>query len=180
MISNATVENTEHRGQSADDEDEILRGRVWTLKKNGRVVSGTDVHRRALACRAAMLHEQGRGGGIIALLLPKTEKERIRLDRDRRQYQLALVSARNTGERGKARDLELIAAFLAAALAQRHNSLNPAWKVQDVLGWIVQELKDRESPIYRLAFKQHRIVLEKEPSLRWWQRRVAELRKMSR
>jgi hypothetical protein len=112
--------------------------------------------------------------------LPKTEKERIRLDRDRRQYQLALVSARNTGERGKARDLELIAAFLAAALAQRHNSLNPAWKVQDVLGWIVQELKDRESPIYRLAFKQHRIVLEKEPSLRWWQRRVAELRKMSR
>lgn len=180
MTSNATVENTEHRGQSGDDEDEIIPGRVWTLKKNGKVVFGTDVHRRALACRAAMLHEQGLGGGITSLLLPRTEKERTRLDRDRRQYQLAVVTARNTGERGKARDPELIAAFLAAAIAQKHNNLNPAWKVQDVLGWIVKELKNRESPIYKLALKQYSIVLEKEPSLRWWQRRVAELRKMSR
>lgn len=62
---------------------EAEHGWAWTLKVNGKVASGTDVHKRALIRRADQLTLTGRGGGVVALLMPQSEKEVTRLQRDR-------------------------------------------------------------------------------------------------
>jgi hypothetical protein len=152
---------------------------VWTLKKGAKVANGADVHKRALVRRADMLHRQGLGGGIVSLLLPKTDKAQKRLQRDRDLYQLRRVRPRSIGERGRARDPQMIQAFLLGCLLLKVD-LGPAWSAEQFLKWVNAGLENRTSLIYQLAARDFPLLLEHPRSLRWWRNRVTELRKMSR
>ena len=127
-----------------------------------------------------MLTSRGEGGGIVTLLLPATEKDKRRLERDRAQYRLRRVRRRALGERGAVRDPDLIANFLEDVLRLDGIKLGPSWKATDFLKWLVSELQKPVSPVHHLAQRQMPQLLEKERSLRWWQARVTELKKMSR
>ena len=162
-----------------EEDDDPRTGHVWTLKKGAKVASGTDVHTRALVRRAEMLERQGFGGGIVSLLLPKTETGRRRLSHDRDLYQLRRVRPRSTGERGRARDPQLIGDFLFACLMLKE-SPNPAWTSEQFLIWVIEALRDQTSPIYKLAKANFSLLVEHPRSLRWWQHRLTELRRMSR
>lgn len=169
-------------GPLGDLGEQGLRKVVWTLKESGgRVATGPDVHMRALVRRADMLHRQGLGGGIVSLLHPTTDKGRKRLERDRTKYHLRRVKPRKKGERGKARELSVIACFLCHALSVKVNA-NPAWSAERFLTWMIAELADGASPVRRLAVanKKFQVFLNEPRQLRWWQNRVTELRKMSR
>jgi hypothetical protein len=158
---------------------DLVKGFVWTLKYRSKVVSGTDVHCRAMVRKADELQRQGRGGGIVSLLLPQDPEAQARLELDRR-FELALVRDRKGGERARARDLESVTAFLLAALLLKGESLNSSWKVKHFCDWIVDSLKDKNSNLYRLAKDHFPLFLEQGRRLRWWQNRVTALRKMSR
>lgn len=155
---------------------------IWTLKdRQGRVASGTDVHRRALVRRASMLEEIGQGGGIVSLLQPDSEAESRRLERDRNVYRLRQVRQRDGGERAEARDVELIRAFLCKALEIK-GWIPAAWKANKFLEWVVGELAKKSSPVYKMAAREFPLLVELDPprSLRWWKHRWADLGKMSR
>jgi hypothetical protein len=153
---------------------------VLTLKKNGRVVSGTDVHKRALAMYAHYRTSAGLGGGIVQLLMPKDAKEAKRLQRDLENYELVEVLMRGRGDRQRARDPKTIQTFLAGALARAPSDRLSSWKAKHFLEWLIEALNTEGSDVYRFAQRTHPLLLEKSRTLRWWQNRVAELKKMSR
>jgi hypothetical protein len=153
---------------------------VWTLKGNGKVVSGTDVHKRALVRQAHHLTSIGRGGGIVAILLPQNEKEAKRLQRDRIKYALVQVRMRGQGERQMTRDLELVKSFLVHALTFAPSHHLSSWKAKDFLKWLIKALLVDGSDVRRIASQTFPLILEHSRKLRWWQDRVAQLRKMSR
>ena len=128
-----------------------------------------------------MLYRLGAGGGIVPLFLPTTTKGWKRLELDRTNYQLRRVKPRKTGERGKARDLTLIARFLYHAVSLKVNA-NPAWSAERFLIWMLDELADEASPVRNMAMAndEFHVFLNEPRRLRWWRNRVAELRKMSR
>ncbi len=154
-----------------------VRGFVWTLKVNGAVASGIDVHRRALIRRADQLTDMGQGGGIVDALIPRDPRTLRRLQRDRVRYELSLVRARGGGERQKTRDLLAIQTFLGCALAMAPAGRVPYWKAKNFLAWLVATLKVRGSDVYRLASQTFPLLLEQDRSVRWWQNRVSELKK---
>jgi hypothetical protein len=159
-----------------------LRKVLWTLKQSGgKVATGPNVHMRALVRRADMLDRLGLGGGIVALLIPATAKGRKRLELDRTNYHLRRVKPRRTGERGKARELFVVARFLCHALSLKANA-NPAWTAERFLTWMIAELADNASPVRKLAVvkEEFQVFLNQPRKLRWWQNRVTELRRMSR
>jgi hypothetical protein len=166
----------------SDSDNQRQRQIVWTLKRaGGNIVTGPDVHVRALVRRADMLHRQGAGGGIGSLLLPTTAKGRKRLELDRTKYQLRRVKPRKTGERGRARELSVIACFLCHALSLKEHA-NPAWSTEMFLTWMITELANDASPVRKLAIanEEFQVFLNEPRRLRWWRNRVTELRKMSR
>jgi hypothetical protein len=157
--------------------DDPVRGFVWTLKVNGKVASGIDVHRRALIRRADQLTSVGQGGGIVDVLIPRDPRTLRRLQRDRVRYELSLVRARGAGERQKTRDLLAIQTFLGRALAMAPAGCLPYWKAKGFLEWLVMALRVRGSDVYRLASRTFPLLLEQDRSVRWWQNRVSELKK---
>ena len=159
--------------------------KVFTLKEpGGRVAPGTDVHRRALVLEADRLERLGLGlglgGGLPALLRPATDKERRRLELDRAKYQPRLVEPRKTN-RGKARDLSVIAHFLHHVVSLKEHA-NPKLSTERFLAWMIAELEVDASPVRKLAMttKEFQVFLNQPRQLRWWRNRVTELRKMSR
>jgi hypothetical protein len=176
-----TCPKIEGRVESGSD-NQRQRQIVWTLKKaSGNIATGPDVRMRALVRRADMLHRQGLGGGINSLLIPTAAKGRKRLELDRAKYQLRRVKPRKTGERGKVRELSVIACFLCHALALKEH-VNPAWSAEMFLTWVITELADDASPVRKLAIanEEFQVFVNEPRRLRWWQNRVTELRKMSR
>ncbi len=157
--------------------DDPVRGFVWTLKVNGAVASGIDVHRRALIRRADQLTSAGQGGGIVDALIPRDPRTIRRLQRDRVKYELSLVRARGAGERQKTRDLLALEKFLVSALAMAPPVRVPYWKAKDFLKWLVKALRVRGSDVYRLASQTFPLLLYQDRSVRWWQNRVSELKK---
>lgn len=149
-------------------------------KAGGKVPGGTDVKTRAVALEAHRLTKAGRGGGIVPLVLPKDAKGWERLQKDAALYEPIRVTSRSTGERGKSREPDEVRRFLLDALAIKGDHLNPAWKIKHFCDWIVDSLKDPDSELYKLAARQAPLLLEQQRSVRWWQNRVTELRKMSR
>lgn len=163
-----------------------MKRRIFTLKEpGGRVAPGTDVHRRALVLEADLLERLGlrlgMEGGLPTLLRPATDKERRRLELDRAKYQPRLVEPRKTHDRGKARDLMLIGDFLHHAVSLKEH-VNRKLPIEKFLAWVIAELKNEASPVHKVAMakKEFHVFLTEPRQLRWWQNRVAELRKMSR
>ncbi len=157
--------------------DDPVLGFVWTLKANGKVASGIDVHWRALIRRADQLTSAGQGGGIVDALIPRDPRTIRRLQRDRVKYELSLVRARGAGERQKTRDLLALEKFLVSALAMAPPVRVPYWKAKDFLKWLVKALRVRGSDVYRLASQTFPLLLEQDRSVRWWQNQVSELKK---
>jgi hypothetical protein len=155
---------------------------IWTLKDlKGRVAAGTDVHQRALIMKAATLEETGRGGGVVGLLRAESDTDRRRLEKDRVVYHLRQVRQRDGGERAETREPEMIRAFLVKALEIK-GWIPPAWKAKGLLDWIVTQMGDKSSPVYKMAAREFPLLVEHDPprGLRWWQARWTDLGKMSR
>jgi hypothetical protein len=91
------------------------------------------------------------------------------------------VKPRKTGERGRARELSVIACFLCHALSLKEHA-NPAWSTEMFLTWMISELANDASPVRKLAIanEEFQVFLNEPRRLRWWRNRVTELRKMSR
>jgi hypothetical protein len=148
---------------------------VFTLKRGERVASGTDVHKRALVMRAALLQGRGDGGGIVSLLLPKTPKEAKRLIRDLKSYDLHLVKLRAPIRFKAAREQLRSSEFLWLLI-----EICPAtdkWKLIDFAKWLHAEMSKPGSSVRTLAARHAPKLLGASRSFSWLYR---NLRKMSR
>jgi len=154
----------------------LANGYVYTLKRGEAVVSGTDVHYRALVRMASDLTELGEGGGVVRLLLPTNPAAQRRLACDR-QYRLVLVRSRNPGLRGLLR-----ASIACSAVMRNLVSIAPVhsnWRKKSFAGWLVQELRNPNSDVTRILGRIAPDLLETERSESWWYRNL-KFRKMSR
>ncbi len=146
----------------------------WTLKRDGKVVSGIETALRALAVRADFLQRQGRGGGISSLLLPTEGRGVRRLIRDRAAYQLALVKSRRPGIRQAIREQAGSEALLIEAI-QRYPA-GERLTVKAFAQWFLREIQKRGSWAHNLARVHAPDLLEAGRSVGWFRRWLRKCR----
>ena len=148
-------------------------GMVFTLKRGGRVASGADVHKRALAMQANLLQVRGQGGGIVPLLLPKNTKEAQRLNRDLNAYDVELVRQRESTRFKTPRDQLRSVPFLSALI-----SIYPApekSKLIDFAKWLHTELSKPASRATKFARIHAPALLSPIRSVSWLYRNLGKM-----
>lgn len=151
---------------------QLGRGWVYTLKRDGKVASGLDVHQRALHLLADNLTRANQGGGIVNLLLPTSAKAKKRLLADRHKYKIEKVRIRSTGQRGLLRHTASSTEVLLNLIA-----LCPAterWKKRHFVLWLLDELRKPSSPATRVLLRMAPDLLEAERGFRWWCGQIGE------
>ncbi len=168
----------EQAGMSGRKGDKAL---TLKPKTGGKVPGGTDIETRAVALEAHRLTKAGRGGGIVPLALPKDAKGWERLQKDAALYEPVRVTSRSEGQRGESREPDEVRRFLLDALAIK-GELNPQCKAKEFCHWVVRSLSHlgAGSDLHKLAKHKYSYLMEQQRSLRWWQDRVRDLKKMSR
>ncbi len=113
----------------------------------------------------------------MSLLLPKSERERMKLASDRKRYTLDVVQSREGGYRkalrGQAVSSDLLHALVAICPART------GWKKKQFVDWLVRELATKGSAARNVVIKHAPDLIERTRGHSWWYRLlVAE--KMSR
>lgn len=149
----------------------------YVLKLNGRVVSDRKLQLRAFPWVADDLTRQGRGGGIVALLLPKSPEEWHQLARDRKKYTLEKVRSRDGGRRKALRDQAISPALLLQLVAASPSQ--KGWKKKQFVDWLVDEVQIKDSPARSVIAAQAPDLLKEVRGYGWWYRLIGA-KKMSR
>ena len=149
----------------------------YVLKLNGRVVSDRKLQRRAWRWVADDLMKQGRGGGIVGLLLPSSAEQVRQLASDRQKYSLEVVRRRDGGRREALRVQAvsplLLLHLIAVCPAQ------PNWKKKQFVEWLVREIKFKGSDARNVIASQAPDLLKEMRGFGWWYRLIGA-KKMSR
>jgi hypothetical protein len=149
----------------------------YVLKLNGRVVSDRKLQLRAFPWVADDLTQQGRGGGIVVLLLPRSDEQWHQLAKDRSRYTLDSVRKRDGGRRESLR-LQAV----SPVLLQRLRAISPAqrnWKKKQFVDWLVPEIKITGSAARNLIAHHAPRLLREMRGYGWWYRLI-DVKKMSR
>lgn len=149
----------------------------YVLKLGGTVVSDRKVQLRALRWVADDLTQQGLGGGIVDLLLPKSAEQWRQLARDRNRYTLERVRKRNGGRR-KALRAQAVSPLLLVQLIALCPA-QPKWKKKQFVEWLVGEIEIRDSAVRTLIASQAPDLLMAKRGSGWWYRLLGA-KKMSR
>ena len=160
---------------------------VLRNKATGKIASRRDQESKALSLHAQQLTASGQGGGIVALMLPTSVKDKNEMVRIGETYSVSRVKARpgNNAETSDKKQLqaamtndELIAKL--AELYRKHRGEKPGPHTissKAFTGWFKKELKNTESIAYKTALKLAPVLLEVERNDRWWEAAFAERRK---
>jgi hypothetical protein len=149
----------------------------YVMKLNGKVVSDRKLQLRAFRWAAVDLTRQGLGGGIVVLLLPRSDEQLKQLAKDRSRYTLDRVRKRQGGRREA---LRLQA--LSPVLLRRLRDISPAqpnWKKKQFVDWLVSEIKIKGSAARNVIVSEAPGLLKEMRSYGWWYRLI-EMKKMSR
>lgn len=148
----------------------------YTLKKNGKVISGKDVHLRALMCMALTSQAEGQCNGIVRLLLPDAPRKLERARADLRRYELCKVKIRSSGHRKHLREQARNANILIALIVRCPPE--SCWPIPKFTQWLIDELARRDSPARQYLVKVAPDLIEAGRSYSWWYRQLSK--KMSR
>jgi hypothetical protein len=149
----------------------------YVLKLNGKVVSDRNLQLRALPWAADDLTRQGRGGGIVVLLLPRSDEQLKQLANDRSRYTLDRVRIRDGGRRAALRHQAL-----SPELLRRLRAVSPAqpnWKKKQFVEWLVGEIDIKGSAARNVIAAQAPDLLKEMRGYGWWYRLIGA-KKMSR
>lgn len=160
---------------------------VLKNKQSGKIASRKDRSAMALRLAARHLTEAGKGGGIVSLLLSKTEQEFAKLAAVACKNELSQVTPR----RGKPHRLTerqavrmainndaLIVQLAEAYFADIGAQSGPhATSAKAFISWIKKQLADPESRGYKVVLKLAPVLLEVERGDRWWADAIAGRRK---
>lgn len=171
------------------DADE-LKGWHFVLrhKASKKIASRKDQSRKAIQLKALELAESCRGGGIVALLLPKTEGEYAEIETIRNIYKVDRVKARSDRKTGRTDRQLLLAAVenndLMCRLAIQYdahlgNKPGPhSTSAKAFVHWLVKGLANKMSPAYRIVSSTAPILLNVNRNARWWVDALKHRRKM--
>lgn len=164
---------------------------VLKRKTNGKIASRKDQSQKAVQLKAVQLTESGTGGGITSLLLPKSAKEKAKIDVIGEIYEVLPVVVR-TGKKANKRGTKTVRQELNSAIENDelmarlavlyekqlgHNFGTRRTSGKDISGWIRGELIKRDSPAYRAVQSLASILLEVDRKDRWWADAFARRRK---
>ena len=164
---------------------------VLKRKANGKIASRKDQLQKAAQLKAVQLTDDGHGGGIVSLLLPKSAKESNQIASIGEIYNASTVAGRN-GQKTKAKGKRTVQQELDEAI-QNHNlfaSLAVLYEAhigpdpgphqtggREIAGWIRGELAKNNSPTFLAVGRLAPILLEVDRSLRWWTDAFTQRRK---
>lgn len=160
--------------------------RVLVNRKTGKYASASDASALVWPLLALRLTNRGHltPGGIVSLLLPKSQKELKRLQRIDNSNKIIKKTFKSKNKAGDIRR-KVIAAVrddgLMANLAVLfHDSNQRTHTIKQFSVWMVAELKDPNSEVTQ-AFQTHvpKIMPEyfAEKQSAWWERQLAQRRK---
>ena len=162
---------------------------VLKRKDSGKIASRKDQKKIAQTLKAQQLTDDGQGGGIVSLLLPKSPQEKNKISEMANIYGVFIVKPRSGKKTGKVDRFELSAAVnndeLICKLALQFGTFvgkNPsphAISAKAFSRWVKGELAKKDSAVYRITYKYAPILLEIERGHRWWADAIA-LRKKRR
>ena len=160
---------------------------VLRHKASGKIASRKDQESKALTLHAQQLTASGQGGGIVALRLPTSVKDKNEMVRIGQTYSVSRVEARlgNNAETSDKKQLqaaltndELIAKL--AELYRKHIGEKPGPHTissKAFTRWLKKELNNTQSMAYKAARSLAPVLLEVERNDRWWEAAFAERRK---
>jgi hypothetical protein len=160
---------------------------VLRHKASGKIASRRDQESKALTLHAQQLTASGEGGGIVALRLPTSVKDKNEMVRIGETYSVSRVKAR-PGNNAETSDKKQLQAALTndelitrlAELYGKHIGEKPGPHTissKAFTGWLKKELKNTKSIAYKTALKLAPVLLEVERNDRWWESAFAERRK---
>lgn len=153
---------------------------VLRSKKTGKVASRTDQNMVALRLKAIQLSASGRGGGIVSLLLPRSDRDKKALEKASMRYEVVEVRKRSTQERQRVRSEIGGNDFLVAALADLYiRSIKQSpYKIflRDFARWICTEMANHKSDACELVFSVCPALADRQ-SPSWWEKKIAQRRK---
>ena len=160
---------------------------VLRHKASGKIASRRDQESKALTLHAQQLTASGEGGGIVALRLPTSVKDKNEMVRIGETYSVSRVKAR-PGNNAETSDKKQLQAALTndelisrlAELYGKHIGEKPGPHTissKAFTGWLKKELKNTKSIAYKTALKLAPVLLEVERNDRWWEAAFAERRK---
>ena len=153
---------------------------VLRSKKTGKVASRTDQNMIALRLKAIQLTASGRGGGIVSLLLPGSERDKKALEKASLRYEVVEVRMRPNQERQRVRSEIEENDFLIEALEDLYlksiNQIPHKILLRDFAKWICTEMANHKSDACQLVFSVCPALPDRQkPS--WWEKQIAQRRK---
>ena len=160
---------------------------VLKSKSTGKIASRKDQGAKALTLEAQRLTNEGSGGGIPSLLLPKSTKEKAELATIDEIYKVSRVKTRESEKNGKSnkaalaealKDDDLIArlAVLYGKSIEKSQAPNLT-SAKAISRWLKRELGCKNSAAYSLVLHKAPILLNVERSDRWWADAFAQRKK---
>jgi len=149
---------------------------VLRSKVTGKIASRTDQEILAIRLEATILNTAGRCQGILSLLLPRNERERMVLRRASVRYEIAEVKKRSSGERQRVSSLvetshefmvQLAELYLKSKNYSEHNI-----SVKSFVRWLCRELEKHESEACKYVFALNPALADRR-SPGWWENRIA-------
>lgn len=160
---------------------------VLKRKDSGKVASRKDQQKIALTLRAQQLTNEGKGGGIVSLLLPRSPKEKDKISKIKKIYFVQKVKPRPGKKSLKVDRLllseavnndELIFKLSVEFHAFLGNSPSPhAISYKAFSRWVKVELAKKDSAAYIIVYQLAPILLEIERGDRWWSDALAMRKK---
>lgn len=159
---------------------------VLKNKQSKKIASRKDGDAMAIRLEAQRLTDAGKGGGIVSLLLPKTEQERAEITAIREINEPSWVIPRR-GKPGRLTERQAprwaiknpLMVLLDEAYAA-HIGPQPgphANSVKAFTRWIQKQLADKKSRGYKAVLELAPALLEVERGDRWWADAIAGHRK---
>jgi hypothetical protein len=152
---------------------------VLRSKVTGKIASRTDQEILAIRLEAVILSAAARCHGILSLLLPRNERERVLLQSASIRYAVVEVKKRASAERQRVCSSVETSHDLTVQLAELYlKSINHSEhkiSVKSFVRWLCRELKKHESEVCKYVFSLNPALADRR-SPGWWEKRIAKRR----